>query len=119
MAGTDARLHVAAEALDVVMDLYKDDVTDRLAFECSLVTRLRLVFNYFSARYKKEKKACEQRPLLSTVMENMPRFLKYKEPRVLNVDPQKKHAMKDDTNKTKSKTSASVPRGKNKKARRN
>ena len=42
--------------------------------------------------------------LLKTVVENMPNFIAYKEPRVRNVDPKGKHPAKQDK-KTANKTS--------------
>ncbi|XP_018020653.1 HEAT repeat-containing protein 3 [Hyalella azteca] len=84
-----------AEALDVIIDLYSDDRTDFLAAQCDLVTRLRNIVHYFNARYKQNKKnLAEHRVLLITVKDNLPAFIKYKEPRVLNADPSKPHASK-------------------------
>lgn len=69
--------------MDVLIDLYSDDRTDRLALECSLIEQLRLVLEYFNARFRKEKQDLdEHRVLIITVKDNLPAFIKYKEPRV-------------------------------------
>jgi len=95
VAGTDKHLHVVAACLDALMDLYKEDVTDRLAFDVNLCADVRRVFECFITKYKlKENKKSAHKPLLDTVAANIPLFLKYKQTRVNNVDPSKKHIAK-------------------------
>lgn len=98
LAGTDQSLLVSAEALDVVMDLYAEDNTDRLALETRLLDRLPQILDYFNARYKRARRdeaLMQHRVLFVTVKENLPEFIKYKMPRVKNVDSEKKHPKKE------------------------
>jgi len=99
-AGTDKELYVSAECLDVLIDLYSDDRTDKLASDLDLIPRLSEISDYFNARVKKEKKTVkEHKVLVTTVKDNLSEFIRYKRPRAYNADPTKKHHSKNKTSK--------------------
>lgn len=50
----DAELWVSAEALDVIIDMYSDDKTDRLAHCVHLIDRLRGIQPGFKAKVRAE-----------------------------------------------------------------
>ncbi|XP_063844493.1 HEAT repeat-containing protein 3-like isoform X1 [Scylla paramamosain] len=79
----DAELWVSAEALDVIIDLYSDDKTDKLAHHVRLTDRLRGIQPQFRAKYQQQRKRLgDHRALVLTVKDNLGGFIKYKGPRI-------------------------------------
>lgn len=79
----DSELWVAAEALDVLIDLYSDDKTDKLAHLVHLTDRLRGIQPQFKAKHQQQKKKLgDHRALVLTVKDNLGGFIKYKSSRV-------------------------------------
>lgn len=75
----DNELWVSAEALDVVIDLYSDDKTDKLAHHAHLVDRLKGIQPQFKSKHHQQKKKLgEHRALVLTVRDNLVAFIKYK-----------------------------------------
>ncbi|KAK7082899.1 hypothetical protein SK128_002158 [Halocaridina rubra] len=82
VASQDTELWVSAEALDVIIDLFSDDKTDKLASMTYLVDSLKSIQPTFKSRYQKQKKKLgDHRPLVLTVKDNLLAFIKYKAPR--------------------------------------
>lgn len=78
----DAELWVSAEALDVIIDMYSDDKTDRLAHLVHLIDRLRGIQPGFKAKHHQQRKRLgDHRALVLTVRDNLGGFIKYKGPR--------------------------------------
>lgn len=79
----DSELWVSAEALDVIIDLYSDDKTDKLAHHVHLTERLRGIQPQFKAKYQQQRKRLgDHRALVLTVKDNLGGFIKYKGPRI-------------------------------------
>ncbi|XP_064116239.1 HEAT repeat-containing protein 3-like [Macrobrachium nipponense] len=84
VAAQDTELWVSAEALDVIIDLYSDDKTDRLAYQTCLVDSLKEIQPNFKSKYQKQKKRLgDHGALVMTVKDNLLAFIKYKGPRAL------------------------------------
>ncbi|XP_068236196.1 HEAT repeat-containing protein 3 isoform X2 [Palaemon carinicauda] len=84
VAAHDRELWVSAEALDVIIDLYSDDKTDKLAFQTCLVDSLKGIQPNFKSKYQKQKKKLgDHGALVMTVKDNLLAFIKYKAPRAL------------------------------------
>lgn len=82
VAGHDKELWVSAEALDVIIDLYSDDKTDKLAYQVHLVDTLKEIQPQFKSRHQQQKKKLgDHRALVLTVRDNLVAFIKYKGPR--------------------------------------
>ncbi|XP_063604492.1 HEAT repeat-containing protein 3-like [Penaeus indicus] len=82
VAGHDKELWVSAEALDVIIDLYSDDKTDKLAHQVHLVDTLKEIQPQFKSRHQQQKKKLgDHRALVLTVRDNLVAFIKYKGPR--------------------------------------
>ncbi|XP_045601553.1 HEAT repeat-containing protein 3 isoform X2 [Procambarus clarkii] len=82
VAAHDGELWVSAEALDVIIDLYSDDKTDKLAHNTHLVDRLKGIQPQFKSKHHQQKKKLgEHRALVLTVRDNLVAFIKYKSPR--------------------------------------
>lgn len=82
VAAHDNELWVSAEALDVIIDLYSDDKTDKLASLTYLVDSLKGIQPNFKSKYQKQKKQLgDHRALVLTVRDNLMSFIKYKAPR--------------------------------------
>ncbi|KAG0729926.1 HEAT repeat-containing protein 3 [Chionoecetes opilio] len=78
----DAELWVSAEALDVLIDLYSDDKTDKLAHHVHLTDRLRGIQPQFKTKHQQQKKRLgDHKALVLTVKDNLGGFIKYKGPR--------------------------------------
>ncbi|XP_071540562.1 HEAT repeat-containing protein 3 [Panulirus ornatus] len=79
VAAHDGELWVSAEALDVLIDLYSDDKTDKLAHHVRLVERLKGIQPQFKSKHQQQKKKLgEHRALILTVRDNLVAFIKYK-----------------------------------------
>ena len=50
MSGEDNELWVSAEALDVIIDIFSDDKTDKLAAKCNLVENLKRIKIIFKTK---------------------------------------------------------------------
>lgn len=84
VAAQDSELWVSAEALDVIIDLYSDDKTDRLAYQTCLVDSLKEIQPNFKSKYQKQKRRLvDHGALVMTVKDNLLAFIKYKGPRAL------------------------------------
>ncbi|XP_042884835.1 HEAT repeat-containing protein 3-like isoform X2 [Penaeus japonicus] len=82
VAGHDKELWVSAEALDVIIDLYSDDKTDKLAQQVHLVDTLKEIQPQFKSKHQQQKKKLgDHRALVLTVRDNLVAFIKYKGPR--------------------------------------
>ncbi|XP_066960923.1 HEAT repeat-containing protein 3 isoform X3 [Macrobrachium rosenbergii] len=82
VAAQDSELWVSAEALDVIIDLYSDDKTDRLAYQTCLVDSLKEIQPNFKSK-KQKRRLGDHGALVMTVKDNLLAFIKYKGPRAL------------------------------------
>ncbi|XP_073957110.1 HEAT repeat-containing protein 3 isoform X2 [Choristoneura fumiferana] len=74
---------VLAEALDTIIDLYSEDETDVLAAKLNLVDKLSALAPIMKNKARQQKKLPKEfRVLVSTVISNLPRFIKYKKGRI-------------------------------------
>ncbi|KAL7639477.1 UNVERIFIED_CONTAM: hypothetical protein RMT77_009978 [Armadillidium vulgare] len=72
-------LYVQAESIDVIIDLFSDDKTDKIAAQIRLVETLKEIHPKFKAKFNQQRKSLgEHRPLLITVKDNLCNFIKYK-----------------------------------------
>ncbi|XP_015177601.1 PREDICTED: HEAT repeat-containing protein 3 isoform X3 [Polistes dominula] len=70
---------IKAECLDAVMDIFSDDETDQLAVELSLTSTLPSLVQDFKERVRQQKHLLKDKSgIISTVNENIKRFIKYK-----------------------------------------
>ncbi|KAI8438557.1 hypothetical protein MSG28_011021, partial [Choristoneura fumiferana] len=78
---------VLAEALDTIIDLYSEDETDVLAAKLNLVDKLSALAPIMKNKARQQKKLPKEfRVLVSTVISNLPRFIKYKKGRISEPD---------------------------------
>ncbi|XP_032670486.1 HEAT repeat-containing protein 3 [Odontomachus brunneus] len=79
----ETRVWVLAETMDVTMDLFAEDETDKLAYEVQLIQRLRPLVPVFKDKVRQQKDKLKDRmAVVSTVNTNIWRFLKYKEKQI-------------------------------------
>ncbi|XP_026758786.1 HEAT repeat-containing protein 3 [Galleria mellonella] len=74
---------VLAEALDTLIDLYSEDETDEIAAKVKLVDKLTVLAPIIKNKARQQKRLPkEYKVLVSTVVSNLPRFIKYKKGRI-------------------------------------
>lgn len=72
-------LLIAAEALDAIFDVFKEDHVDFIALEILLVERLKQLAPSFKQRvHAQRRRPSDQFPVVMTVKDNLMRFIKYK-----------------------------------------
>ena len=72
-------LLIAAEALDAIFDVFKEDHVDFIAVEILLVERLKQLAPSFKQRvHAQRRRPSDQFPVVMTVKDNLMRFIKYK-----------------------------------------
>nr|XP_012233672.1 PREDICTED: HEAT repeat-containing protein 3 isoform X1 [Linepithema humile] len=77
---TETRAWVIAESIDALMDIYAEDTTDVIAADIKLVPRLKSSISYFKGKVRQQKKQLKNGIfVVSTVNENLTRFIKYKQ----------------------------------------
>ncbi|CAH2050454.1 unnamed protein product, partial [Iphiclides podalirius] len=74
---------VLAEAIDTLVDLYSEDETDALAAKVKLPEKLAILSPILKNKARLQRKLPrEYKVLVSTVISNLPRFIKYKKGRI-------------------------------------
>ncbi|XP_043496613.1 HEAT repeat-containing protein 3 [Polistes fuscatus] len=74
---------INAECLDALMDIFSDDETDQLAKELGITTELSELLIAFKQKVRQQKHLLrDKRDIISTVNDNIPRLIKYKEKRL-------------------------------------
>ncbi|XP_059050926.1 HEAT repeat-containing protein 3 [Achroia grisella] len=74
---------VLAEALDTLIDLYSEDETDEIAAKVKLVEKMSVLVPIIKNKARQQKRLPkEYKVLVTTVVSNLPRFIKYKKGRV-------------------------------------
>lgn len=74
---------INAECLDSLMDIFSDDETDQLAKELGITTELSELLIAFKQKVRQQKHLLrDKRDIISTVNDNIPRLIKYKEKRL-------------------------------------
>ncbi|XP_014616972.1 PREDICTED: HEAT repeat-containing protein 3 isoform X1 [Polistes canadensis] len=74
---------INAECLDALMDIFSDDETDQLAKELCITTTLSELLLAFKQKVREQKHLLRDKSdIISTVKDNIPRLIKYKEKRL-------------------------------------
>ncbi|KAI4490213.1 hypothetical protein M0802_010847 [Mischocyttarus mexicanus] len=74
---------VNAECLDALMDIFSNDETDQLAAEIRLTVQLSELVSVFKEKVRQQKRLLKDKmKIISTVNENITRFIEYKENRL-------------------------------------
>lgn len=75
----ETNLWIAAEALDALFDVFKEDHTDGVAVEIQLVKSLKALAPGFKQKvHAQRRNLAEHQPIIMTAKENLLRFIKYK-----------------------------------------
>ncbi|XP_023231299.1 HEAT repeat-containing protein 3-like [Centruroides sculpturatus] len=79
VSSKDAELHVSAEALDAIFDVFAEDDVDPLAQQIQLLERLKNLLSALKGKINlKKKNLGEHFPIVMTAKMNLIRFIKYK-----------------------------------------
>ncbi|ELT96894.1 hypothetical protein CAPTEDRAFT_224525 [Capitella teleta] len=75
----DEDLHVVAEGVDALMDVFSEDHTDPLLNQLQVIGKLNSLLPQLKAKMKRHRKELGQHAVLvNTVRANLPRFIQYK-----------------------------------------
>ena len=85
IACLETDLWIASEAIDALFDVFKEDHTDPVIGEIQLVERLKTLVSGFKPRVNSSRRSlpADHLPVIMTVKDNLPRFIKYKTKRTL------------------------------------
>ncbi|XP_003708346.1 HEAT repeat-containing protein 3 [Megachile rotundata] len=82
----ESKVWVMAECMDAIMDIYAEDDSDKIASETKLIERLYGLVPLFKDKMRQQRKTLgDNIAVVSTVKNNIMRFIKYKEKRMRHV----------------------------------